>query len=134
MGLKRVRKLVLSVVILAVASTGCGSEEERVKAAFYGFIDALTSGDREKACDLLSPSAQRALLDAGAKNCDQAIASVHRQLDQQTRDQLQEEVKVSKVAVSEDTAEVRVVGSPDESGPVQFVKVDGGWKLAQPFR
>jgi hypothetical protein len=120
----------LAACCLALSACGGGSDEDQVKSAATDFAHAFASGDTDKACDLLTDSAQKQIETAGKQigggDCAKVMKAVRRLIDKKDLDEIRQ-FKVVSVKVDGDTAEVEDNGSNGD--PTRMRKVSGEWKV-----
>jgi hypothetical protein len=113
------------------AATGAGGpDEEAVRAAIQGYLDAFVAKDGATACDLLTDEAEQAFLDAiqGQTDCATAFQTAADQAGDTTLQALGL-AEIGPVTVTGDTAttSIGVLGIEQE---VTLERVDGEWKVA----
>lgn len=113
------------------AATGAGGpDEEAVRAAIQGYLDAFVAKDGATACDLLTDEAEQAFLDAiqGQTDCATAFQTAADQAGDTTLQALGL-AEIGPITVTGDTATttVGVLGIEQE---VTLERVDGEWKVA----
>ena len=74
----RVRPLTLALLLLCLATTGCGRAGDRDRATEVAqkFLQAVGAGDGAVACGLLAADTRKALEDEEQKPCGEAIGAV----------------------------------------------------------
>ncbi len=125
-------KRVLVAGVAAVAVTpGCGqSEEDQVREAVAGYLEAVAARDGAKACAALTPAGQRQLAGSvrGARSCEDAAKRYASGLSRQERKVISDPT-IEAVKVDGSRATARAKGVRTGS----LVKVGDEWKLdAQP--
>jgi hypothetical protein len=142
-----VRLVTCAALALAVAAAGCGGDDKgdgggsssggeaaAVEKALKDYAAALVGGDEAKACDLLTPTAQKdaAAEVPGAGSCVKAHATVIEALGVAKRRQFARALAGVdlKADVSGDTAEISSPGSPGGK-TLKMRRVGGQWKLDQ---
>jgi hypothetical protein len=124
-------------LIAALGAGGCGegksqSDPDAARAAVSGFSSAFGSGDGSKACDLLTPAAQAAIVKrvkvlTAANDCPTAIKRLHDAAGSQVTSAFAT-ARVSDVQVKGAGATARLTAA-GHSAPVALTKQDGDWKL-----
>jgi hypothetical protein len=111
------RTAVLSLILIALAATGCGTGQDRteVRGVTTAFYDALRSHDAETACAQLSPDTLTALESQTSQSCRGVIT----RLDYAGG-------AISGVGVYLTNAKVDLSGGES----VFLSKEDGDWKLS----
>jgi hypothetical protein len=140
-----VRLVTCAVLALAVAAGGCGGDDKgagsssggeaaAVEKALKDYAAALVGGDEAKACDLLTPTAQKdaAAEVPGAGSCQKAHQTVINALGVAKRRQFARALAGVdlEVDVSGDTAAISSPGSPGGK-TLKMRRVGGQWKLDQ---
>jgi len=121
-------RLPITLILAALAATGCGaSDEDEVRDAFSHATAAANDKDAARFCGLISAKARKQAEVGAGKTCEES-------LDQASLDALAQatpdpdEIKFGKVSVKGDNATVAVKG---ESLETKLVKEDGDWKLTR---
>ena len=125
------------VLLVALAASGCGGgsdqpDPDAARSAVSDFAKAFGAGDGGKACDLLTSTAQAAIVKrvkvlAAATDCPTAIERLHDAAGSQVTGAFST-AKVTDVQVKGDTATARLV-SGGHSTSVALTKQDGDWRL-----
>ena len=125
------------VLLVALAAGGCGGgnaspDPEAARSAVSGFVKAFGAGDGGKACDLLTSTAQAAIVKrvkvlAAASDCPTAIERLHDAAGSEVAGAFAS-AKVSDVRVTGDSATAQLTAE-GHSTPVSLTKEDGDWKL-----
>ena len=124
--MKPVLTLLLLVALLGV---GCGSDEEdEVRGVLKTYLRAVADGDGAKACDQMTPAAQRQLVEGvlGARDCRHAVGLFAERLPGRLKDTMRDPT-IEDVEVDDSRATVNV--KDVERGALE--KVDGEWKIAE---
>lgn len=121
--------LVLAVLtVLATALGACGqeSEEDKAKATVEDYLKAVTDGDGDAACALVTPQT-KARIERGGRSCATTISSLNTGTGKAVLAQFKKaEVKNVKVTGDTAIASIRVAGL---SQPARLRKQGGDWKL-----
>lgn len=121
--------LVLAVLtVLATALGACGqeSEEDKAKATVEDYLKAVTDGDGDAACKLVTPQT-KARIERGGRSCATTISSLNTGTGKAVLAQFKKaEVKNVKVTGDTAIASIRVAGL---SQPARLRKQGGDWKL-----
>jgi hypothetical protein len=131
----------LTIAATALAAAGCGGDgggggtDAEVRKAVEDYLTALAAGNGRRACDQLTPGAQKeaveivtaAFADSGDIDCEQAIEELSRDAGQDTKRTILNP-EVSEVEVDGDTATARVKGL---SEPARLSRVGDGWKVSR---
>jgi hypothetical protein len=125
------------VLLVALAASGCGGGSEQpdpdaARSAVSDFAEAFGAGDGGKACDLLTSTAQAAIVQrvkvlVAATDCPTAIQRLHDAAGSQVTSAFAA-AKVTDVQVKGDTATARLTSS-GHSTSVALMKQGGDWKL-----
>ena len=120
--------LLIAVLALGAAGAGCGggSEEDKAKSAVEDYLQAVTKGDGEKACSLVTEQTKKNI-EKGGRKCAETISALNkgpgRAVLQTFKDAEVENVKVNG---DRGTADIKVKQLTQKTN---LRKEDGQWKL-----
>ena len=66
----------LVLVLLALAASGCGADDDTVRATATRFVEAVAAGDGATACAQLTPDTRAALEKESGHRCREAAADL----------------------------------------------------------
>ena len=122
--------------LAAAALAGCGAtDEERAKETVRDYLQALADGNSRRACDRLTPDAQRRLEASwaarapgiGATSCPELVELIADTIAPEDADRLTE-VEFERVTVEGDRATVRPRGASEDA---QLIETDNaGWLIS----
>jgi Domain of unknown function (DUF4878) len=117
---------VLTVLATALGACGQESEEDKAKATVEDYLKAVTDGDGDAACKLVTPQT-KARIERGGRSCATTISSLNTGTGKAVLAQFKKaEVKNVKVTGDTATASIRVAGL---SQSARLRKQGGDWKL-----
>jgi hypothetical protein len=139
---------IVAACLLAALAAGCGSSHKpaapadpavQVNAVIHSYLNAQAQGDGATACGLLTPAAQKQLIDlvvadgkgliTSRPSCSDAVGLVHTFAGTQLLSAV-ENARIEQVQVSGDTATARVAdGSTFKPQQVRLEKPGGTWKV-----
>ena len=123
------RRLLILLPLLLVAC-GSKSDADQIKDAYTSSAHAAAKGDAKGFCALYTDASQKELAKAlSAKDCETAFKQNFHNAKAKDIKALQN-VKVTKVVVKGDTAQVTTTLDPQN--PEKAVKQDGQWKIQLP--
>jgi len=134
MTMTRTWTLTGTMLVLALGAGACGgSDEDAVRAAAKQWTELDASKDPERACKLLTPRAKGLVVGAlgsfiGADTC----VGVMRKSESDESDLSARDIDKAKIAIRDDLA-VLTAGRGDDVQRIGLKKVDGDWKLDNPF-
>jgi len=119
--------IALIVAALALGAAGCGgSEEDDAKSTVEDYLEAVTKGDGDKACSLVTAQTKKNI-EKGGRKCGETISALNegpgRQVLQQFKDAKVENVKING---DRGTADIKVKQLTQKTN---LRKEDGEWKL-----
>jgi hypothetical protein len=127
--------LVLALVGVAVAASGCGeaSDSEQVKATVMTYLHAVADGDGQRACDQLTGEQVRALAtmavervpELGATSCVEIVRSLAQQIGSDEKATMRS-ADVFDVSITGDTATAFV----RRGQPIELRHVAGAWLIS----
>ncbi len=127
----RTATLAAGCAAAAFSLGGCGkSDEDKVKETVNSYIDALSAGDGDKACGLVSESAAKQIkTQSKAKDCATAIESFTKSSEGAAVRSAFKAAKVEKIKVDgkKATATIRVAS---QTAPLPLEKDGDNWKLS----
>lgn len=117
------------VATLAVAVTGCGgqSDEEKAKSAVEDYLEAVSKGDGNKACSLVTDATKKKIEQSAKRSCPQTFSSLNQGPGKAVL-QAFKQAKVDNVKVNGDTATADIK-LKQLSQKTNLRKEDGDWKL-----
>jgi hypothetical protein len=116
------------VAALAVAATGCGkSEEDKAKSAVEDYLEAVSNGDGDKACGLVTAATKKKIEQSAKRPCPQTFSSLNQGPGKAVLEAFKD-AKVEGVKVDGDkaTADIKL---RQLSQKTNLRKEDGDWKL-----
>jgi len=123
------RRSLIALIVAAVAlgAAGCGeSEEDKAKSTVEDYLEAVTKGDGDKACALVTAQTKKNI-EKGGRKCGETISALNKGPGRQVL-QAFKDAKVENVKVNGDrgTADIKV---KQLSQKTNLRKEDGKWKL-----
>jgi hypothetical protein len=127
----RTATLAAGCAAASLAFAGCGkSDEDKVKETVTSYINALSAGDGNKACGLVSAAAANQIkTQSKAKDCASAIETFTKSSDGAAVKAAFKAAKVEKIQVKgkKATATIRVAS---QTAPLPLEKDGDNWKLS----
>ena len=127
----RTATLAAGCAAATLAFAGCGkSDDEKVKETATQYLKALSTGDGDKACGLVSAGAANQIkTQSKAKDCASAIESFTKSADGAAVMKAFKAAKVEKVQVKgkKATATIKVA---NQTAPLPLEKNGDDWKLS----
>ena len=117
----------LLVAVSLVFAAGCGgSEEDKAKSAVEDYLKAVTKGDGDKACSLITEQTKKNI-ERGERKCGETVSALNKGPGRAVLKPY-EDAKVENVKVNGDraTADIKV---NDQTQKVNLRKEGGDWKL-----
>jgi hypothetical protein len=123
------RLLVIVLAVLAATVGACGgeSDEDKAKSTVEDYLKAVTDGNGDSACKLVTDQTRKRIERGGRRTCAATISSLNTGSGKAVLRQFKK-AKVENVKVSGDTAtaSIRIAGL---SQPAKLRKQGGDWKL-----
>jgi hypothetical protein len=119
--------IALLVVALTLFAAGCGdSDKDKAKSAVESYLNAVTKGDGDKACSLITEQTKKNI-EKGGRKCGETISALNKGPGRQVL-QAFKDAKVENVKVNGDraTADIKVKSLTQKTN---LRKEDGKWKL-----
>jgi Domain of unknown function (DUF4878) len=123
------RRSLIALLLAAVALfvVGCGeSEEDKAKSAVEDYLAAVTKGDGDKACSLVTEQTKKNI-ERGGRKCGETISALNKGPGRQVLESFKD-AKVENVKINGDrgTADIKVKSVTQKT---QLRKEGGDWKL-----
>ena len=116
------------VAALLLPAAGCGkSEEDKARATVEDYLEAISKGDGDKACDLVSSRTRKRIESSGTRTCPETFKSLNQGPGKAVLGAFKDaEVKDVKVNGDRATADIELRGLKRKTN---LRKEDGDWKL-----
>jgi Domain of unknown function (DUF4878) len=119
--------IALFATALALFAAGCGdSDSDKAKSTVEDYLAAVTKGDGDKACSLITDQTKKNI-EKGGRKCGETISALNKGPGRQVL-QAFKDAKVENVKVNGDraTADIKVKSLTQKTN---LRKEDGKWKL-----
>ena len=119
---------VVGGLVLGLGASACGgeSDEDKAKGAVEDYLAAVTDGDGDKACGLVTEQTRKNI-ERGGRSCPETISSLNKGPGKQILKAF-ENAKVEDVKVNGERATANIVVRGLKQ-PTQLRKEKGDWKL-----
>jgi hypothetical protein len=119
--------IVLAVLAAALGACGGESEEDKAKSTVEDYLKAVTDGDGDSACKLVTDQTSKRIERGGRRTCAATISSLNTGSGKAVLEQFKK-AKVDNVKVNGDTA-TATIKIANVSQPARLRKESGDWKL-----